>query len=189
MALDQALFQSFKEFLIRCKNCTNVGPEVPLNGGRVDIVGGRLTLAVNMRSTEKSIPKTKGRYIEVELHLIEIKKTGDDLIKGFGQLFWYHYLIRRNWCDRLYLYLAVDEGRVTQQEREFLTKHGFGILEMSKAKIITELDTPPEAYKCLPTSVSKSKGVPRSMHAYPILKKVFKNWKKAWTPIEEMLKN
>ena len=165
-------------------------PEVPLNRGRVDIVGGRLALSAER---VRSIRKTKGHYIEVELHLIEIKKGEDDIIKGFGQLLWYHYLMKHQWCDRLYLYLAVDEGRLSRarQERKFLTKHGFGILEMSKAKIITELETPGEAYKCCETygtSVAKSEGAPNTMYESPILKKVFKNWKKAWTPIEEMLK-
>lgn len=188
MALDQALFQSFKEFLIRCKECTNVQPEVPLNRGRVDIVGGRLTLAVKIRASESSIPKTKGRYIEVELHLIEIKKAGDDIIKGFGQLFWYVYLMKNRWCDRLYLYLAVDEGRVTNQEREFLAEQGFGILEISQAKIVTELEAPRMANKSLRTTTSTSRGVPNTMYDSPILKKVFKNWKKAWSPIEEILK-
>jgi len=187
--MEQSLFEAIRVFLEKRKKCTNVAIEVPLDGGRADIIGGRFILSKDKKASEGSIVWTRGRYVEVELHLIELKKENDDIIKGIGELFWYKFLLKDVWCDRLFLYLLVDKYRLEEKEIEFIKSCGFGILEMEKVNgniIIDELVTP-KMYECKQTSVKLSSEVRIIYKEYKCLEKVFRNINKALKPIEEEL--
>jgi hypothetical protein len=142
--VEQELFQNVKVFLEKERKCSNVESEVPIaerapqlrikglderprEFGRIDVVGGRFF---------------GGNHIE--LHCVEHKSAQDDIIKGIGQLFWYKFSMSQlqTWAERLFLYLLIDEDRVSEELRRFCKSFGFGLLQINRAKIVTEAVTP-----------------------------------------------
>lgn len=146
--MDQELFQNVKVFLEKEKGCSNIESEVPIaespshqfkikgldqrleEFGRMDVVGGKFY-------------KDDG-YTRIELHCIEYKSAQDDIIKGIGQLFWYKFGMSElhTWAERLFLYLLIDEDRVSEQIKDFCKAFGFGLLQVNPAKVVTEVVMP-----------------------------------------------
>lgn len=59
--IDQEIFEAFKAFFEKEKNCSNVEPEIPVNEGQVDIAAGRL------------IPRERKYRFDVEAHIVEVE--------------------------------------------------------------------------------------------------------------------
>jgi len=157
--MDQEIFQSVKVFLEREKGCSNVESEVPISERdeapdlvkvakgrttpkvfcRIDVVGGRLHKGRETKDCCTSV---------LELHCVEYKSPNDDLIKGIGQLLWYKFLMSAQniWADRLFLYLLMHEGKVTDELGGFCRYFGIGLLQMNSARIVTEVVTPEDQH-------------------------------------------
>lgn len=152
--MEQELFQNVKAFLEKEKGCSNIEsevtiaenpPQLQIKGldqetkkfGRMDIVGGKFYKDEYYREKNHA-------YTCIELHCIEYKSRQDEILKGIGQLFWYKFSmsVLHLWTDRLFLYLMIDEDRVSEKLKEFCSVFGFGLLQVNPAKIVTEVVTP-----------------------------------------------
>lgn len=134
--INQELFQSFKTFFKREKGCSNVETEVPVDGGQVDVVAGKL------------LPRRPEYLFDVEVHIVEVKGEEGDLKKALGQTLWYLYEIEESeggyprglWIDRLYAWIAVPEPLYEKSLAERLKRYGIGSLTISEKNIVTEAE-------------------------------------------------
>ncbi|MFA4836807.1 MAG: hypothetical protein WC749_12150 [Dehalococcoidia bacterium] len=174
--MNQELFEHIKTFLEKEKHCTNVEYRVPLESksqsqfsigtkkigipstkfSQVPIVGGRF---YKYHKYPNEINPTE--YIGLELHCIvnKSKQTSDGgFIEGIGELFWDKFIMSKiqTWCDRLFLYIMLDEEKGSLERKEFCIAFGFGLIHVQPYNILTEVVCPLNQQGLLSTQAEKS---------------------------------
>jgi len=119
-----------KNFLASEKKCTNVVQDLTLDEKRVDVAGGCL---INGKEAQTEF----GYLVESELHLVQFKKSEEEVITGLSQLLLFRLMMQRSrcWVDNLNMYVAMEADIISDTIQELLRKYGIGLLLVSKGHI------------------------------------------------------
>ena len=143
------------DFLSTKQRCSNLATQVYLSGCRADIIGGRLLVG------RKELTQFN-HLIETELHMVEIKKTKEEIREAISQLLLYKQILQKtSWVDFLYMYLAVEseegENKISKGMTELLRKQGIGLLTIKGATISLEFEPMEQTTFLLSTVRNKGK--------------------------------